>query len=111
MVSEQIAKFCVGALFGWCWEKLYAPHLQGSIRGVPIRPIYGFGAALSTDNLADNMLISIAAEKLGNANTKHWKYDVADPLVLDEDIDPRNSVAFGIAMTQFSRAWQFLKEH
>lgn len=106
LVSEQLAKFLVGGLVGYLWERVYAPSLPGSLPGVPFRPIYGVGAVLASDNFSSNVLTSMAAERLGNSKKKHWSYDKADALVLDEDIDLRNSVAFGVAMSAFNDAWK-----
>lgn len=102
---EQLAKFILGGLAGYLWESVYAPHLKGTLPGVPFRPIYGVGAAIASKDFDRNFILSICAEQLGNKNHA-WHYDTTNPLAVNENVKLPNNVLFGVAMTKFAELWE-----
>lgn len=85
---------------GWLWERKMAPSLPGALPGIPLRPIYGLGAALAGDNLSKNCIVSAGLESIGHtANPELWNYDVGKPTVISPAVDAENMLGFGIAMT------------
>jgi hypothetical protein len=108
----MLGRFLLGGVAGWIWERLSSPNLPGALKGIPFRPIYGFGAAVAQGSLSRNLILSMAFEQL--AALKYgdgalWSYDVDDVLTFNHAVDPRNSVLFGLAMSVFDAGASYVK--
>lgn len=97
-MKNSLGRFVVGGLAGFIWEKIVAPDLPGALP-IPFRPIYGFGAALATDDLGKNCATALAAEQLvGKFRPDLWQYDEDNPLAINRSSRADYIAFFGIAM-------------
>lgn len=97
-MKNSLGRFLVGGLAGFIWEKIVAPDLPGALP-LPFRPIYGFGAALATEDLGKNCATALAAEQLvGKFRPDLWQYDENDPLAINRSSRADYIAFFGIAM-------------
>lgn len=99
--SNSVARFLIGGLAGYIYERIKNPKLKGAFPGVPFRPIYGVGSCLASSDYSKNVAMSMALEQLGHTRNKRklWAYPVDNVVCYSEAVDPRNNVLFGVAMS------------
>lgn len=105
-MSNPLARFVIGGILGYLWERKVAPDLPGALP-IPFRPIYGCGAAAAGSSYADNCYRATVLEALAHSQRPDlWNYDESDPLTITKAVKGDNMAAFGAAMTLADAAFR-----
>lgn len=95
MLGVAASRFLLGAVAGWIIEQMVAPDLPGAFPGLPLRPIYGVGLLLASQNYLYNLILVIVLEQVVGMETDLWHYEGA----LTPYIRLEYSLVFAAVMT------------